>query len=59
MNQKVVILRADGTKEYTVMDVPELPPAPEAHQYTETQILGQQLTDLELMLREYIASQNG
>lgn len=32
------------------------PPAPV--EYTETQILGQQLTDLELLLREHIASQS-
>lgn len=46
----------DGADIGTPYDPPPSPPEP--IEYTETQILGQQLTDLELLMREYIASQS-
>lgn len=48
---------AENGYTYTMEPDPPPPPEPEPV-YTETQILGQQLTDLELLLREHIASQS-
>lgn len=46
-------------KGYTYTMRPDPPPPPEPEpQYTETQQLGQQLTDLELMLMDHIAAQS-